>query len=131
MLPAVCTSAIPLLSPVLPGSYHSSFNSGLPVVEALGLLVPSQAWEYYYIHKCVLLGMSQILREADITTNLLCFTADSESLVRGAPRVREIHLIRKIEKMYEHALQSFWSLLFGRGIINIVWQHYETEQGTL
>ena len=51
-------------------------------------------------------------------------TADSESLVRGAARAREIHLIRKIEKMYEHALQSFWSPLFGRGIINLVWQHY-------
>ena len=42
-------------------------------------------------------------------------TADSESLLRGAARVREIHLFRKIEKMYKHALQSSWPLPFVRG----------------
>ena len=57
--------------------------------------------------------------------------SDSESLVRGAPRAREIHLIRKIDKTYEHALQSSWSLPSGRGTMHIVWQHYGTEQGTL
>ena len=57
-------------------------------------------------------------------------TADSESLVRGAPRARKIHLIQKNREMHGRGFESSLSLPFEWGVTYNVHQHIDIEQGT-
>ena len=74
--------------------------------------------------------------DVDVVDQVQCMhsrlldTADSESLVRGAPRARKIHLIQKNREMHGRGFESSRPLPFERGVTSNVHQHIYIKLGT-